>query len=198
MHTIPSPQLLRALRTCVSSSAPTTGITRASLSLPIPQRCTTTTAALPSTRRHNSSNQPPRPTRMIPRSHTAKPSTSQDRLPTAKEENQGADLNALNVLGNVPAPTTAVEACLDDGFHLDSEAKVRGGSGVLLVGGEAFAWRPWLTRPGKSKDEMVNRKGQFELDEEVWGLLGVVWPRPGGFSFSFSLLLWGRVYTDVS
>lgn len=184
MHT-PSPQLLRALRTSLSASIPTTGITRASLS--ISQRCTTTTA-VPSTRRHNSSKQPPRPTRMIPRSHTAKPSTH-DRLPVAKEESQGTDLNALNVLGNIPAPTTAVEACLDDGFHLDSGVKVRGGSGVLLVGGEAFAWRPWLTRPGKSKAEMVNRKGQFELDEEVWGLLSVVWPRPGTFILLLYLLL---------
>lgn len=115
---------------------------------------------------------------MIPRAHTAKPTPSA-RLPEAKEDNPGADLNALNVLGNVAAPTTAVEATLDDGFHLDNGLKVRGGDGVLLVGGEAFAWRPWSTRPSKAKAEMVNRKGQFEVDEEVWGLLSMVWPRPG-------------------
>lgn len=178
MHA-PSPQLLRALRTSLSI-ATTTGFPRASL--PISRQYTTTTnIILPSTRRHNSS-QTPRPTRMIPRAHTAKPSPNA-RLPEAKEDNPGADLNALNVLGNVPAPTTAVEACLDNGFHLDNGLKVRGGDGVLLVGGEAFAWRPWSTK--SSKAEMVNRKGQFAVDEEVWGLLGVVWPRPGEFFFFF-------------
>lgn len=30
---------------------------------------------------------------------------------------------------------------------------------------------------------MVNAKGQFEVDEEVWGLLGIVWPRPGEFMY---------------
>lgn len=133
---------------------------------------------------------------MIPRSHSAKPSPhDRDRLPVAKEENQGTDLNALNVLGNIPAPTTAVDATLDDGFHLDSGVKVRGGAGVLLVGGEAFVWKPWLARPGGTMAEMVNRKGQFEVDEVVWGLLGVVWPRPGEFFFPllfplYAVLAW--------
>jgi len=46
---------------------------------------------------------------------------------------------------------------------------------VLLVGGEAFAWCPW-TGSGK---RLVNEKGQFEVEDEAWGLLGLVWPKPG-------------------
>lgn len=174
----PSSQLLRALR---SSTSPSTTLTRTTPS-PIPRltppRCTTPSNILPLSHRHNSSssnsNSSSRPTRLIPRAHTAKPSA--DRAPDSNE-NKATDLNALNVLGNVPAPTTAVDATLDDGFHLDNGLRIRGGDGVLLVGGEAFAWRPWATRT--SRAEMVNAKGQFEVDEEVWGLLGVVWPRPG-------------------
>lgn len=113
---------------------------------------------------------------MIPRSHTPKP-TSHDRGPPSKEDTQ-TDFAALNVLGNIPAPTTAIDACLDSGFHLNSGVKVTGGDGVLLVGGEAFAWRPWKVNEGKRAD-MVNKKGQFEVDEQAWGLLGLVWPRPG-------------------
>lgn len=191
MHT-PSPQLLRALRTSVSTTTTTT-TTAAALrrtASPISQiapRCSTlpsfsssSNTLLPSTRRHNS-NQTPRPTRMIPRSHAHKPSAQREREPEGSENRQ-ADLNALNVLGDIPAPTTAVDATLDDGFHLDNGVKIRNGDGALLVSGEAFAWRPWLKRPSGSKAEMINKKGQFEVDEEVWGLLGLVWPRPGKLS----------------
>ncbi|RMJ21431.1 hypothetical protein PHISP_07695 [Aspergillus sp. HF37] len=126
---------------------------------------------------------------MVPRAHTNKP-TSADRGPA--DENQ-TDLNSLNVLGTAPPPTTAIDACLGTGFQFNNGVEVRNGDGVLLVGGEAFAWRPWLATsgsgstdagpgPGPKTDEakagMVNRRGQFEVDELVWGLLGVVWPRP--------------------
>ena len=85
----------------------------------------------------------------------------------------------LQAKGLMMRTGTAVDATLDDVFHLDNGVKIRNGDGALLVGGEAFAWRPWLKRPSGSKAEMINKKGQFELDEEVWGLLGLVWPRPG-------------------
>lgn len=124
-----------------------------------------------------------RPARMIPRAHTNKP-TTHDRGPRSSEQTQ-TDFASLDVLGNVPAPTTAIDACLDDGFHLDNGVKVTGGDGVLLVGGEAFAWRPWRTiaagsdnSNSDSKTAMVNAKGQFEVNEQAWGLLGLVWPRP--------------------
>jgi hypothetical protein len=90
---------------------------------------------------------------------------------------------------------------LSDGFHLNSGLKVggdgrylgeergwEGGCGVLLVGGEAFGWKPWLGE-GKGNEErnLVNEKGQFEVGDEAWGVLGVVWPRPGMFLLFFLL-----------
>jgi hypothetical protein len=113
---------------------------------------------------------------------TKKPQT-RDRGPPSDETTQ-TDFAALDRLGNLPGPATAVDACLDDGFHLDNGVKVTDGDGILLVGGEAFAWRPWHSMAGDAnaaRRQMVNEKGQFEVPEEVWGLLSVVWPRPGTF-----------------
>ncbi|KAI5863055.1 hypothetical protein GGS23DRAFT_568018 [Durotheca rogersii] len=93
----------------------------------------------------------------------------------ADEESRPADFDALDVLGNMPVPSTSIEACMPDGFHLNSGAKIFGGSGVLLVGGEAFGWRPWLARGEK---RLLNKKGQWEVPNDTFGLLGLVWPRP--------------------
>lgn len=142
--------------------------------------------SLPFTHRDNSSI---RPARITPRAHTHKP-RSHDRGPESNEDTQ-TDFGALNVLGNIPAPTTAIDACLDSGFHLNSGIKVTGGDALLLVGGEAFAWRPWKAVEATEKNEsaakaaMVNSKGQFEIDEQAWGLFGLVWPRPGMFFLFF-------------
>lgn len=58
--------------------------------------------------------------------------------------------------------------------------KIGGGSGALLVAGEAFAWRPWeAAGAGGEGLRMVNAKGQFEVPDEVWGVLELVWPKPG-------------------
>lgn len=133
---------------------------------------------------------------MVSRAHTHKP-TSRDRGPESKEDTQ-TDFNALNVLGNIPAPTTAIDACLDSGFHLNNGVKVSNGDGVLLVGGEAFVWRPWKAIEGAvddnaARNSMLNAKGQFELDESVWGLLNLVWPKPGMFVLVGSLRPWARI-----
>ena len=66
---------------------------------------------------------------------------------------------------------------------------------MLLVGGEAFKWRPWLAVDGgrdggkdgdgqidrlKNKTDLLkNRHGQWEVHESCWGLLDLVWPKPG-------------------
>jgi hypothetical protein len=134
---------------------------------------------------------------MVSRAHAPKP-TSHDRGPESKEDTQ-TDFAALNVLGNIPAPTTAIDACLDSGFHLNSGVKITGGDALLLVGGEAFAWRPWKafeeteTKPKDAKAAMINAKGQFEVEEQVWGLLSMVWPRPGR---SFRVPPWGLTGFD--
>ena len=103
---------------------------------------------------------------------------SHDRGPPSSEDTQ-TDFSSLNVLGNTPAPSTSIDACLWDGFHLDSGVKITGGTGVLLVAGEAFSWRPWEAGKGVKKMRLVNDKGQWEVEDEAWGLLGLVWPKPG-------------------
>lgn len=130
--------------------------------------------------RYNS-NAARRPARIVPRAQPAKPQ-NRDRGPRSSEDTQ-TDFGALNVFGNIPAPSTAIDACLDDGFHLDNGVKITGGDGVLLVGGESFSWRPWEAYDDKRGDKamMLNAKGQFEVPEEAWGLFSLVWPRPGTF-----------------
>lgn len=107
----------------------------------------------------------------------------------------------MDVLADAPAPATAVEACLPGGFVLGTGARLvgAGGCGALLVGGEAFAWRPWEAGvgvgdgDGGKKGSLVNEKGQWEVADEAWAIFGVVWPRPGKsyffFFFFFALFL---------
>ena len=90
------------------------------------------------------------------------------------------------MLGSTPAPSTIIDACLPDGFHLNSGVKSTGDDGVLLVGGEAFAWRPWMagsadssaeTKTGERGPGLLNEKGQWEVGDEAWGILKLVWPK---------------------
>ena len=122
------------------------------------------------------------------------PARTKDRGPASKEETQ-TDFTAMNVLGNMPAPSTAVDACMVDGFALNSGLKVTG-SGVLLLGGEVFKWRPWVREgrkegtigSGASGDDnegvrsaggkLLNKKGQWDVDRHAWGVLDVAWPKP--------------------
>ncbi|KAG4422995.1 hypothetical protein IFR04_003907 [Cadophora malorum] len=114
---------------------------------------------------------------------------SRDRGPASTEDTQ-TDFAALNVLGNTPAPSTSIDACLWDGFHLNSGVKIGGGTGVLLVAGEAFAWRPWESPvPSGKALSLVNEKGQWEVGDEAWGVLGLVWPKPGKISLPPELFL---------
>lgn len=171
----PSPQLLRALRTSIKNEY-------ASASRQFHPIRHSLNSGLSSYRKYSSGKTnitPHRPPRVAPRLQPAKPQTH-DRGPRSEEKTQ-TDFAELNVLGNIPTPATAVDACLDDGFHLDNGVKITNGDGVLLVAGESFAWRPWqsLKNTENPKRSMVNEKGQFELPEEAWGLLSLVWPRPG-------------------
>ncbi|KAJ9294178.1 hypothetical protein DTO271G3_7040 [Paecilomyces variotii] len=178
----PSPQLLRALRASISTGAAATcsrtashAALRTSIASPVNPAYRSLGASIP--RRYNS-NTARRPSRIVPRAQPAKPQ-NRDRGPPSNEETQ-TDFGALNVFGNIPAPSTAIDACLDDGFHLDNGVKITGGDGVLLVGGEAFSWRPWegYDKGDDKKGLMLNAKGQFEVPEEAWGVLSLVWPRP--------------------
>ncbi|GAW11272.1 hypothetical protein ANO14919_006150 [Xylariales sp. No.14919] len=85
------------------------------------------------------------------------------------------DLAAMDVLGNTPVPSTTVDICMSDGFQLNSGARILNGSGVILVGSEAFAWQPWLPR---GEPRLLNAKGQWDIPNESLGLLSLLWPRP--------------------
>ncbi|KAK3215615.1 hypothetical protein GRF29_8g557700 [Pseudopithomyces chartarum] len=118
-------------------------------------------------------------------------------------ENTQADFSALDVLRNTAAPATSIDACTNDGFALNNNAKISG-CGLLLVGGEAYRWRPWLSdhrkegtvRGGATGDDamtgrLLNAKGQWDIPEEAWGLLDVVWPKPGTEAHRHVYLLCG-------
>lgn len=65
------------------------------------------------------------------------------------------------------------------------------GCGIILIGGEAFRWRPWLreervegtiAKGGTGDDVMtgklLNAKKQWEVQEGAWGVLELVYPKP--------------------
>jgi len=93
-----------------------------------------------------------------------------------QQETTASDLDRLDVMGGVPVPSHSVDLCMADGFQLNSGAEIRGGDGVMLVGGEGFAWRPWLAGDGGKR--LVNAKGQWDIAGESLALLSLVWPRP--------------------
>lgn len=84
------------------------------------------------------------------------------------------DFTRMDMLGQTPVPSTSVDICMSDGFKLNSGASIYDGRGVVLVGGEAFAWQPW----GPDK-RLTNAKGQWEVKEDAFALLDLLWPRPG-------------------
>lgn len=53
---------------------------------------------------------------------------------------------------------------------------------MLLVGGEAFTWCPWLTTTGGGGGgggvKLLDERGRWRVGEESWGILGLVWPKP--------------------
>lgn len=110
--------------------------------------------------------------------HTT-PNRQREKTP---KEPPPTNFEELDVLGNAPVPATAVDNCLETGFILNSGAQVTDGSGVLLANGEAFRWRPW---EASGKKELVNKKGQFDVPGEAFGVLDLLWPRPGEFGEAF-------------
>lgn len=85
----------------------------------------------------------------------------------------------MDMLSQAPAPSTSVDICSSDGFKLNSGVSIYDGKGVVLLGGEAFEWQPW----GPDK-RLVNAKGQWEVPDGAFGMLDLVWPRPGTFFLS--------------
>ena len=110
------------------------------------------------------------------------------RRATDRGKDSGAELDKLDLLGGAPAPSHSVDVCMSAGFKLNNGASIEDGSGAILVGGEAFAWRPWLARAGSGEKRLLNGKGQWEVPDESLGLFDLVWPRPGGFFLFFPIL----------
>ncbi|KAG7006947.1 hypothetical protein G7Y79_00012g032830 [Physcia stellaris] len=122
---------------------------------------------------------PRRPLSTNSRSFAPTPSTlpkTTDRGPKSTEDTV-TDFGTMDVLSATPPPTTTIDACLSDGFHFGNGLKISGGSGCLLVSGEAFSWRPWEGR-ADGKRSMLNKKGQWDVQGEAWGLLDLLWPKP--------------------
>lgn len=109
--------------------------------------------------------------------------THRDRGPKSSEDTQ-TDFGVMDVLGHVAAPATSVDACTSDGFHLDNGVKTEGGAGILLVGGEAFTWQPWLMLPNSEGTQphlgslLNSRKGILSFPTDSLGLLELVHPKP--------------------
>ncbi|KAF4119721.1 Protein of unknown function (DUF498/DUF598) [Geosmithia morbida] len=111
-----------------------------------------------------------------------------DRARSASAARPPTDIASLDVLGSVPAPSTSVDVCMQDGFGLNSGVTISGGDGAILVNGEAFSWRPWEANDavagggggaaGEMRMRLVNAKGQFEVPAESLGMLDMLWPRP--------------------
>jgi hypothetical protein len=91
-------------------------------------------------------------------------------------------ISNLNVYGDIPAPASAIETIYDDGFVFSSGVSLTDGSGALLIHNEAFKW--WPTKLGSEVEAKAITTGVLELGKEVWGLLDVVHPKPGIFSFN--------------
>ncbi|KAL9055040.1 MAG: hypothetical protein Q9162_003805 [Coniocarpon cinnabarinum] len=135
-------------------------------------------------------------------SPSKRPASNPDRGPASSEDTQ-TDFNALNVLGATNAPTTSIDECTDSSFLLDSGLKITDGDGVMLVGSEAFVWRPWmaaaddssatssfqekpsqitrgidLDHSGNGTGGLVATPGVFKIPASAFGILALVWPKP--------------------
>src|SRR5436190_723885 len=199
MHS-PSTWLLRALRSSLSIASYRTSEPASPFAQLVPHTHVARCSCLPrnlstitpkhgyyrkpssSSRPSKQSSQPPYPCQQAFFLGTSylKPKSRCRSLPPEEQDAATTDLGALDVLAGVAAPTTAIDACVNDGFHLNNGFKITGGDGCLLIDGESFAWRPW-EGDGKGMQGMINGKGQWEVAEEAWGLLKLLWPKPGAF-----------------
>ncbi len=90
------------------------------------------------------------------------------------------DFDAMNILGNMGTPATSIDACVNDGFHLNNGLKTSNGGGIILVGGEAFIWRPWEGTSTRTPAALLSKAGTLEIEGSggAWGLLELLWPKP--------------------
>jgi NADH dehydrogenase [ubiquinone] 1 alpha subcomplex assembly factor 3 len=171
----PSLDLIRALRSAACPRISTTAcrMTQSSKShlRRFPSRRTLTTSS------HVSA---------VPRTHTGPPK-SHDRGPASTEDTQ-TDFGALDVLRNTAAPATSIDACTTLGFHLNNGIRTTDGSGILLLGGEAFTWRPW--GPSSTIGSLLSRTGILNIEPSMFGLLDMLYPKPDLLIIGTGSKLW--------
>ncbi|KAJ2894379.1 hypothetical protein MKZ38_007692 [Zalerion maritima] len=124
---------------------------------------------------HQRPSRPPHPAPPPPKSRGVPGEANQSI--EGRQPKPESDLGSLDVLGDVPPPATSVDMCFYDGFKLNSGAVVSGGDGVILYGGEAFRWRPWVARDGAAL-RLLNSKGQWDTANEAFQMFEGLWPRP--------------------
>ncbi|KAK1750639.1 hypothetical protein QBC47DRAFT_455067 [Echria macrotheca] len=145
-----------------------------------PRLIATTTSPAPSRSIHtsplSSSSETNRQSRLTSRPPRSLSSQPVEKTHHDQEKKEPSNLESLDVFAGTPIPSTAVNTCFEDGFALNSGVRILDGAGALLVAGEAFVWRPWDV--SSSNKTILNAKGQVEISEEGFGVLGLVWPRP--------------------
>ncbi|RMZ81815.1 hypothetical protein DV738_g2008, partial [Chaetothyriales sp. CBS 135597] len=100
-----------------------------------------------------------------------------DRGPPSSESTQ-TDFSKLDIFQsfNIPVPATSIDACTGDGFHLNNDVKITDHDGVLLVGGEAFAWN--------------SKRTTLTLTPQALSLLAVLHPKPDLLLLGTGARLW--------
>ena len=114
-------------------------------------------------------------------STTSHRSTSNPNFPPEGGLDPREVFSDLDVLSGLPTPASAVDAVLPDGFLLNNGLEIRG-DGVFILHNDAFRWKAVIPSSGDDDGEAskkAKKSGVLRLDEEVWGLLDVVYPKPG-------------------
>lgn len=123
---------------------------------------------------------------------------SHDRGPESKEDTQ-TDFGAMDIYANIPTPATSIDACTSDGFHLDNGIKITGYAGVIVAGGEAWSWRPWMALQSQSTTQATSseisilldaRRGILTIPKQSLGLLAMLHPKPDLLIFGTGSKLW--------
>ena len=78
-------------------------------------------------------------------------------------------LSGLDIYGDLPNPVNSIEALYDTHFLLTSGIRTAPGSGVFLLNDSVFTWAP----------DAACKDGVVGFGEGAWGVLEVVWPKPG-------------------
>lgn len=72
-----------------------------------------------------------------------------------------------------------MDSVFPDGFLLNDGQTIRG-DGVFLLSNDALRWRALLLKGELEEAEAKARETSvLELPDEAWGLLDVVYPKPG-------------------